>query len=183
MAMQKESRISVLPAVLVIVASLLSAYVTARVMLMQQAVVLRETREMMAGDAAHKSLQKIRQLSYELNGLAEQLIASIEGRYSGYQLARITERIKDKGNELYFQAGSPFANNALGIVQASEEYVAATARGGADGEKLLNKLKESRKRFFSEYSKELAHYHPQAAPDPVPNDAVSRQLMKFMDAK
>ncbi|HEY4743167.1 MAG TPA: hypothetical protein VIH45_00785 [Desulfuromonadaceae bacterium] len=183
--MQKESRISVLPAVLVIVASLLSAYVTARVMLMQQAVVLRETREVMAGDAAHKGLQKIRQLSYELNGLAEQLIASIEGRYSGYQLARITERIRDKGNELYFQAGSPFANNALGIVQASEEYVAAASRdgAGADREKLLNKLKESRKRFFSEYSKELAHYYPQAAPGPVPNDAVSRQLLKFMDAK
>ena len=181
--MQKESRISVLPAVLVIVASLLSAYVTARVMLMQQAVVLRETREMVAVDAAHKGLQKIRQLSYELNGLAEQLIASIEGRYSGYQLARITERIRDKGNELYFQAGSPFANNALGIVQASEEYVAAASRDGADREKLLNKLKESRKRFFSEYSKELARYYPQAAPGPVPNDAVSRQLLKFMDAK
>ena len=181
--MQKESRISLLPAVLVIVASLLSAYVTGRAMLMQQAMVLQETREKTAGDAAYKGLQKIRQLSYELNGLTEQLIVSIESRYNGYQLAKITEKIRDKGNELYFQAGSPFANNALGIVQASEEYVAATTGDEAEKEKLLNKLKESRKRFFAEYSKGMAQYQTRDASGKVANDAVSRQLLKIMDVK
>lgn len=181
--MQKESRISLLPTILVVVASLLSAYVTGRILLTQQAMVLQENREKIAGDTAHKDLQKVRQLSYELNGMAEQLIVSIESRYSGYQLAKITEKIRDKGNELYFQAGSPFANNALGIVQTSEEYVAATTRDEAEKAKLLNNLKESRKRFFAEYSKEIVHYQPRALSGTVSNDSVSRQLLKFMDIK
>lgn len=181
--MQKESRISLLPAVLVVVASLLSAYVTGRVMLMQQAMVLQETREKIAGDAAYKGLQKVRQLSYELNGLAEQLIGSIESRYGGYQLAKISEKIRDKGNELYFQAGSPFANNALEIVQASEDYVTARDGDKAEKVKLLNKLKESRKRFFAEYSKEMAQYQPHAVPDKVLNEVLPRKLLKIMDVK
>lgn len=181
--MQKESRISVLPAVLAIVASVLSAYVTGRVMLMQQAMVVQDARGKTAGDTAYKELQKVRQLSYELNGLTEQLISSIEARYSGYQLAKIAERIRDKGNELYFQTGAPFANNALGIVQASEAYVAATTRDEAEKGRLLEKLKESRQRYFADYTKEMVHYQERAASGNVPNDAVSRHLLKFMDAK
>jgi len=181
--MQKESRISVLPAVLVILASLLSAYVTGKVMLLQQAMVLQEAREKFIGDAAYKEKQKIRQLSYELNGLAEQLISSIESRYNGYQLNKIVEKIRDKGNEVYFQAGSPFANNALGIVQASEEYVTAATSDEAEKTKLLAKLKESRKRFFTEYSKEMAQYQSHAVSGTVSNDPVSRLLLKIMDTK
>jgi hypothetical protein len=181
--MQKESRISLLPAVLVVVASLLSAYVTARIMLMQQAVALQETREIRAGDAAYKDLQKVRQLSYELNSQAEQLIDVIESRYNSYQQNKIMEKIRDKANELYFQAGSSFANNALGIVQAGEEYVNAKAVDETQKANLLNKLKESRKRFFTEYQKEMAKYQPRPVSGKLPDDAVSRQLMKVMDTK
>jgi len=181
--MQKESRISLLPVVLVIVASLLSAYVTARVMLMQQAVALQGTRERLAGDAAFKDLQKIKQLSYELNGLTEQLIQVIESRYNSYQQGKILEKIRDKANELYFQAGTPFANNALSIVRAGEEYVNDKTGDEAQKAKLLTKVKESRQRFFSEYPNELAKYQPRPVSGGIPDDAVSRQLMKYIDVK
>ncbi|HEX9024333.1 MAG TPA: hypothetical protein VF799_10880 [Geobacteraceae bacterium] len=182
--MQKESRISVLPAVVVVVACLLSAYGTGRVMLAQQALVLQESREKLAGDAAFRDLQKVRTLSYELNGLAEQLIDAVESRYGGYQLAKIMEKIRDKGNELYFQAGPPFANNALGVVQAGEECLAARNSGDeAEKEKLLTKLKESRKRFFTEYPKELAKYRQQGMPGTIPGDALSRQVLRIMGVR
>lgn len=181
--MQKESRISLLPVVLVIVASLLSAYVTARIMLLQQAVALQGEAGKLAGDAACKDLQKIRQLSYELNGLTEQLIEVIESRYNRYQQGKMLEKIRDKANELYFQAGTPLANNALSIVRAGEEYVNDKTGDEVQKAKLLTKVKESRQRFFSEYPKELATFQPRPVSGGIPDDAVSRQLMKVMDTK
>jgi hypothetical protein len=181
--MQKESKVSLLPAVLVVVASVLSVFVTGKVMLMQQAVALQEVRERMAGDAAYKELQKVRQLSWELNGLSEQLIVSIESRYGTYQLTKATEKIRDKANELYFQAGSPFANNALAVAQAGEEYVNTTTRDEAERANLLSKLKESRKRFFTEYSKDMMLYQARTGSGKLPDDAVSRQLLKVIDVK
>ena len=179
--MQKESRISLLPAIVAVLASLSSAYMTGRVMLVQQAMVMQESREKLAGDNAYKDLQKIRQLSYELNALAEQFEGAMESRYNHYQLNNIAEKIRDKGNELYFQAGDPFGGSAMGIVYASKEYVTATTRDEAEKEKLLKNFKASKQRFFTGYLNEMAEYQKIALPGKMPNDIATRFIKRFLD--
>ncbi len=150
---------------------------------MQQAMALQQSRENLADGNAYKDLQKIKQLSYELNSLAEQFITTIETTNNNYQLKKTVVLIRDKGNELYFQAGYPFGKNALGVVQAAEAYMELKSNDDEEGVKLLAKLKESRNKFFAEYSKEIAGYQSSIIPGKTSNDIVTRQLMKFIDAK
>src|SRR5574340_330147 len=154
-----------LPVLIAALTSLLSSYLTGSMMLKQQAIALQESREKLTGDNAYKDLQKIRKLSFELYCLTEQFVVAVEKNYDDKALSKMLDRLRDKGYELYLQAGYSFGSNALGIVQASEDFMNKKNKRQYKKEGLLNKLRYSKQQFFAKYPTEMATYQKYALPN------------------